>query len=171
MVTASLCIAVLLLALLVLAARADASTWRVPSPLIAAGLLAVFASRLLLQGRVVLSDTIEGGLLASGAVHSGWPIVRAGVGDMKPAAVVGAKVGLYLGAMAVVFTLIAGGAIALAVALRGVSRQSVADDAGTDTRVLARTSGAAPAIPSTGIRFPFALMILAGVTFALWARL
>jgi hypothetical protein len=67
--------------------------------------------------------------------------------------------------------LVAGGVIALIVAARRrVLWSALRGAALTGFWTLARRDTSAPMLVSTGIRFPFALAVLAGSTMALWVK-
>ncbi|MEK7331149.1 MAG: hypothetical protein AAB113_10130, partial [Candidatus Eisenbacteria bacterium] len=71
--------------------------------------------------------------------------------------------------IAVLASLVMGGAISLVVALRrGLLRQALTGAARIGASTLAGTGGVPPV--TTGVRFPFALAVLAGSTIALWLR-
>jgi hypothetical protein len=71
--------------------------------------------------------------------------------------------------IAVLASLVMGGAISLIMALRrGVLRQALVGAAAIGAAALARSPVMPPA--TTGVRFPFALAVFAGSTFGLWFR-
>lgn len=161
---ASLPIALPLLALLVLAAREDARTRRIPNRLILLGLCSAIVVRYFLEGSPGLLSVATGALIAGGLLFPGWLLGWTGAGDVKLMAVSGAWLGATIGGFAVLFSLIAGGVFALVAAVRhGVLRQSVVGAAVLGFWAFAPDRTPAPV--TTGIRFPFAVAILTG-TFA-----
>ena len=84
-------------------------------------------------------------------------------------AAVGAWLAWPQALIAVLASLIMGGVIALIVALRrGMLRQALAGAAVIGAAAFTRSSVLPPV--TTGVRFPFALAVLAGSTFSLWFR-
>lgn len=163
-------IALPLLALLVLAARADVRTRRIPNRLVLLGLISSLIVRCAFEGGPGLQSAAVGALVAGGLLFPGWLLGWTGAGDVKLMAVSGAWLGAAVGGMAVLFSLIAGGVIALFVAIRHKSlKQSLSGAAAMGVWVFSSTTGSAP-VPTTGLRFPFALAILAGSFAALWVR-
>ena len=162
--TVGLPIALPLLATLLLAALEDARTRRIPNALVVASLMLAWSTRLFLDGGSGALSFVTGLLLP--AWFRGWT----GAGDGKLMAVVGAWLGAPQGAMAVLFSLIAGGAIAFAVAMRhGMVRQSLAGAAAMGAWAAAPHAGAPPQ-PLTNLRYPFAFAVLVGTFAALWVR-
>jgi prepilin peptidase CpaA len=109
-------------------------------------------------------------LLAGAILFPGWHLGLMGAGDVKLMAALAAwlgspKAGLY----AVLFSLVAGGVISVAVALRrGILIRTLRNAASLVPRV-AEGVGATGSPPATsGVRIPKALAFLAGSLFALW---
>ena len=105
--------------------------------------------------------------VAGGILLPGWLFRWMGAGDVKLMAAVGPGSPGPRRLIAVLASLVAGGAISLIVAVRrGMLRQALIG-AATIARV---GDGPQPGLPqvTTGVRFPFAVAILAGSTIALW---
>jgi prepilin peptidase CpaA len=168
--TVGLPIALPLLATLLLAAREDARTRRIPIVLVVASLALAFSTRSFLDGGPGALSVLTGLLLAGGLLLPAWFLGWTGAGDVKLMAAVGAWLGAPHGALAVLFSLIAGGAIAFVVATRhGKLRQSLAGAAAMGAWAAAPHAGAPPR-PLTNLRYPFAFAALAGTSAALWVR-
>jgi prepilin peptidase CpaA len=163
-------IALPLLALLLLAAREDVRTRRIPNRLIALGLGTGLIARFLMDGGSGLLSAGAGALLAGALLFPGWLLGWTGAGDVKLMAVSGAWLGPHAGVMAVLFSLIAGGIAAVVVAARhGVLRQSLTSAATMGAWILTPHAARGPLL-TTGVKFPFAVAILAGTAAALWVR-
>ncbi|PYM08406.1 MAG: prepilin peptidase [Candidatus Rokuibacteriota bacterium] len=150
----------------------DLLSRRVPNALTAPALLAGLAVHASLQGWSGLGAALAGMAIAGGILLPGWLAGWMGAGDVKLMAAVGAWFGLAHGTLAALLALIAGGVIAAAVAARhGVLRQSLWGAASLAAwAVSSRGRLAMPQPPTTGIRFPFALAVLAGASAAIWVR-
>jgi prepilin peptidase CpaA len=107
---------------------------------------------------------IAGGVLLPGYLM-GWM----GAGDVKLVAAVGAWLGMPGAVFAVLGSLIAGGVVSVVMAVRqGVLVRTLQGAAMLGMWGVARAGRGAAAPPvTTGIRFPFAVAVLAGSTFAL----
>jgi prepilin peptidase CpaA len=94
-----------------------------------------------------------------------------GAGDVKLMAAAGAWLAWPQAVIALLASLVAGGVIALIVAARRrVLWNAVRGAALTGASIVSRVGGPAPLPVSTGVRFPFALAVLAGSTMALWVK-
>lgn len=163
-------IALPLLALLVLAAREDVRTRRIPNRLVVLGLISSVVVRFAFEGSPGLQSAAMGALVTGGLLLPGWLLGWTGAGDVKLMAVSGAWLGAAVGGMAVLFTLIAGGLFALAVAIRHHAlRQSLSGALAMGLWAMSPHAGPAPG-STTGLRFPFAVAILAGSFAALWVK-
>ena len=92
-----------------------------------------------------------------------------GAGDVKLMAAVGAWLAWPQALIAVLASLVMGGAISLIVAVRrGMLRQALTGAAVIGAAMMSRSPVVPPA--TSGVRFPFALAVFAGATFALWFR-
>jgi prepilin peptidase CpaA len=124
------------------------------------------------RGTAGLADSLLGLLVAGGILLPGWLLGWMGAGDVKLMAAVGAWLGFTLGVFAALAALIAGGVIALFVAVRrGVLRRSLWGAAMLGSWAATRGPGTTPPPVMTGVRFPFAFAVLAGSLSALWVRL
>jgi len=151
------------------AARADVRTRTIPNRLTFPALLLGLAVHGALAGADGFKSSLAGMAVAGGVLLPGWLFRWMGAGDVKLMAAVGAWLAWPQALIAVLASLMMGGAISLIVAARrGVLRQALVGAATIGASVLAR-SPATPAV-TTGIRFPFALAVFAGSTFALWFR-
>lgn len=168
---APLWVAVPVVVLAVLAARADVRARRIPNaltgPAIALALLAHFS----FEGLGGLRGSLLGMLIAGGLLLPGWLLRFTGAGDVKLMAAVGAWFGFPHALMATLFALIAGGVVALVVAARrGILRPTLLNTAWLAAWVM-RPGAVAVTPPATsGVRFPFALAVLAGSIAGLWIR-
>ena len=148
------------------ATRADVRTRTIPNRLTFPALLLGLALHGALGGADGLKSALAGMAVAGGILLPGWLFRWMGAGDVKLMAAVGAWLAWPQGLIAVLASLVMGGVISLIVALRrGVLRQAVTGAAMIGAAAMAH--GPAPP-PTTGIRFPFAVAVLAGSTFALW---
>ena len=155
--------------LVTVAARADVRTRTIPNRLTFPALLLGLAVHGALGGADGLKSSLVGMAVAGGVLFPGWLFRWMGAGDVKLMAAVGAWLAWPQGLIGVLASLVMGGVISLIVALRrGMLRQALAGAAMIGAAVLARSSVVPPV--TTGVRFPFALAVLAGSTFALWFR-
>jgi prepilin peptidase CpaA len=167
----------LLLMFLVAAAVSDVLTYRIPNWLTVSGMLAgVVASTL--DAPVAVMPTVLaslGGLFVGLVCLMPLHALRLmGAGDVKLMAVVGAFIGFPAVLMAILFTLVAGGVMAVVWTLALRLGRRVASNVGGMFRSVAiaawtRTSPVAPAFQSAG-RLPYAVCILAGTTVFLVVR-
>ena len=156
------------LVLVALAARADVRTRRIPNHLTFPALVIALASHAAIGGRDGFASAITGMAIAGGVLIPGWLMGWMGAGDVKLVAAAGAWLGMPGAVLAVLASLVAGGVASLGIALRrGVLRQALQGAAVIAAWGVSRTS---PPPVTTGIRFPFALAVVAGVTFALIVR-
>jgi len=159
------------LVLVTLAARADVRTRKIPNALTFPALLLGLATHLALGGRDGFLASLAGMSVAGVALIPGWLMRWMGAGDVKLMAAAGAWLAFPCAVIALLASLVAGGAIAAVVALRRrVFWLAIQNAALTGAWSLTRAAGAAPAPVTTGIRFPFALAVLAGCTMALWLK-
>ena len=158
-------VAAILAAATGLAAVIDLRTRRIPNAL--TGSLAVVglglaAARL---GTVGIGGAIIGCLLGFAFMLPGNVFGATGAGDVKLFAAAGALLGPATTVRAFLFTAIAGGVLAVVVALR---RRRLAHTIGMTARLVASGTSAAPAIesPAADNRFAYAPAIAIGVVMA-----
>ena len=151
------------------AARADVRTRTIPNRLTFPALLLGLAVHGALGGAEGLKSSLTGMLVAGGVLLPGWLFRWMGAGDVKLMAAVGAWLAWPQALIAVLASLVMGGVISLIVALRkGLLRQALVGAAVIGAAALARSPVTPPV--TTGVRFPFALAVFVGSTFALWFR-
>jgi prepilin peptidase CpaA len=170
---APLWVAAPVIVLVTLAAQADVRTRSIPTRLTCPALLLGLAVHAGVGGIDGLKASLVGMLLAGGVLFPGYLMRWMGAGDVKLMAAVGAWVAFPQAVIAVLASLVAGGVIAMVVAVRrGVLTQALQGAALMGVWALARNgrTAAAPVV-STGVRFPFALAIWVGSTISLWVRL
>jgi prepilin peptidase CpaA len=160
-------VAAILLAML--AARADVRTRKIPNHLTFPAMLLALGTHLALGGVQGFVSSLAGLALAGGVLVPGWLWRWMGAGDVKLMAAAGAWLALPQAVIAVLASLVAGGAIALVLAAKKrVLLTTLRGAALAGAWSLARAPGGA--LPGSGVRFPFALAVLAGCIAALWIR-
>jgi prepilin peptidase CpaA len=164
-------IAVPVVATTVLAAEADVQTRRIPNLLTGPALLLGLIAHGIMGGGHGLSDALLGALIAGGILMPGWLMGWMGAGDVKLMAAIGAWFGFPQGLFVALAALMAGGVIALMVAARrGVLMRSLWGAAMLGSWAMNAGPKIAPPPVTTGIRFPFAIAVLAGSIIGLWVR-
>lgn len=153
--------------LVVLATRADVRSRRIPNHLTFPALAIALASHAAFGGRDGFLDSLTAAAIAGGVLLPGWLMGWMGAGDVKLMAACGAWLGMPGAVIAMLVSLIAGGLISTVMALRAGALRQALQGAALMAAWGARGRGMAV---TTGIRFPFAVAILAGVTFALIVR-
>lgn len=168
---APLWVAVPVVALAVLAARADVRTRRIPNLLTGPAILLALLAHFGFEGFAGLKGALAGMLIAGGLLLPGWFLKFTGAGDVKLMAAVGAWFAFPHALLAALFALIAGGVVAIVVAARrGVLRHTLWNTAWLAAWMTRPGAIAGPPPPGSGIRFPFALAVLAGSIAGLWIR-
>src|SRR4029453_8844005 len=146
----------------------DVRTRTIPNRLTGPALLIGVAVHFALGGPPGAVDALFGALAAGALLFPGWLLKFMGAGDVKLMAAVGAWLGHPGGLIAAVVALIAGGVLALVVAIeRRVLKQALLNCAAIVTWMLSRGRGMRPTLATSGVRFPFAPAVLAGVVFVL----
>jgi len=165
-------VALPVIVLVALAARADVQSRKIPNVLTGPAFLLGLLVHLVLGGATGAGNALLGAAVAGAILLPGWLMGFTGAGDVKLMAAVGAWLGYPGGLVAAVAALVAGGLLAVFVAARrGVLKQALRSTLAVGLALLARRGrGAAPMPASTGVRFPFAPAILAGALFALLKR-
>jgi len=164
-------VAIPVVVLVAWAARADVRTRKIPNRLTFPALLLALALHGAFGGRAGLTASLAGMALCLGATLPGWLFKWMGAGDVKLMTAVGAWLAFPQAGIALLASFVAGGVIALGLALRrGLLRHALESAALIGAWAISGSAlGTAPP-PTTGARFPFALAVLAGSTFALWIR-
>ena len=162
--------AVAILGLTAGAAMIDVRTRRIPNLLVGSAL----AAGLIAQGVGGGTDGLVGGLVgmlvAGGILLPGWLLGWMGAGDVKLMAAAGMWFGFPQSLYATLASLMAGGVIALVMAIRHRSLgRSLRGAAMMGASVVTGARSGSGALGS-GLRFPFAVAILAGCATALWIR-
>ena len=173
-VKAPLWVVIPVLLLTAVAAWEDTRTRKIPNVITGPALLLGIGAQLL-HGWMVHKGwgggllSLVGALVAGAVLLPGWLAKWMGAGDVKLMAAVGAWLGFPLSFYAVLFTLVAGGAIAVVVALRrGILVRSLRGAALLIPGLAARIGRPGPPREEPGFYVPFAFAILVGSLFALW---
>ena len=159
-------VAASVIVLVTAAAQADVRTRIIPNHITFPALLLGLGLHAALGGVAGLQSSLLGMAVAGGVLLPGWLFRWMGAGDVKLMAAVGAWLAWPQAVIAVLASLVMGGAISLIVAARrGMLRRALAGAAAIGAAALARSPVTPPV--TTGVRFPFALAVFAGSTFAL----
>jgi prepilin peptidase CpaA len=169
-VNAPLWVAAPVVILVAVATRADVRSRKIPNLLTGPALLLGVVAHGVLGGPAEAGNAVVGALVAGALLFPGWMFRFMGAGDVKLMAAVGAWLGYPASLLAALVSLVAGGVLAVAVAVRkGVLTQAFRNTAGLAGALLARSKGSSsPPLVTTGVRFPFAPAVLVGAVFALW---
>jgi prepilin peptidase CpaA len=170
---APLWVAVPLVALMMLATRADVRSRRIPNLLVGPALALALVAHAALGGWAGFTGSLAGMLVAGGLLLPGHLARWMGAGDVKLMAAVGAWLAWPLALVAVLAALVAGGLVSLAVAVRRrMLVRTLHGAAAIGFWTLMAPAGPAGGAPAgSGVRFPFAVAAAAGVLFALTVRL
>jgi prepilin peptidase CpaA len=153
----------------IVAAQADVRTRKIPNWLTFPAVLLGLLTHLALGGREGFLASLAGMAVVLVALIPGWLLRWMGAGDVKLMAAMGAWLAYPHAVIALLASLIAGGVIAAAVALRRKALGAAVRNTGF--ALIWSLQRQSPAFfVSTGIRFPFALAILAGCAVASWVR-
>ena len=147
------------------AAVIDLRTRRVPNALTASLVVVALAIAVSGFGRIGLGAALLGGLLGLAFMLPGHLFGGTGAGDVKLFAAAGALLGPSTTVWAFLYTAIAGGVLALVVALR---RRRLAKTLGAAARLASQGASAAREIeaPEADNRFAYAPAIAIGVVLA-----
>ena len=168
---APLWVAAPVVALVVLAARADVRERRIPNALTGPAIVLALLAHFYFEGFAGLRGSLLGMLVAGGLLLPGFFFRFTGAGDVKLMAAIGAWLAFPTALMATLFAFIAGGLVALVIAARrGIVRHTLWNTAWLAAWVMRPGAVAATPPPGSGVRFPFALAVLAGSIAGLWIR-
>ena len=153
------------------AADWDVRTRTIPNRLTGPALLLGLVAHGIAGGGHGLVQGLTGAVVAGGLLLPGWLMGWMGAGDVKLMAALGAWLAYPVSVIATLASLMAGGVIALAVAVRrralgrsllGAARLGLWAASGS------LRAGQSPVV--SGLRFPFAAAILTGCFVSLWMR-
>lgn len=155
-----------------LAVHHDVRGRRIPNWITGPAFLLGLTIHGLVGGMPALLLAVGGALVAGGLLLPGWLMRAMGAGDVKLMAALGAWLALPAALVATLASLLAGGVISMIVAIRHRSLGRALRGA---AQLAVSATGGAPipgaAVTATGLRFPFAVAILAGSLIALCVRL
>lgn len=164
-------IALPVVALCVVATVVDVRTRRIPNWLTGSALLLGLVVHVAVRGVPGLRDSGLGALVAGGLMLPGWLMRWKGGGDVKLMAAAGAWLGLDHGLLAALFSLVAGGLVAVVYALRrGVLKQSLWSASVLGAWAVSGATKSVPPPVTGGVTFPFGIAVLIGSLAALWVR-
>ncbi|TMQ74103.1 MAG: prepilin peptidase [Candidatus Eisenbacteria bacterium] len=155
--------------LLALATRADVRTRTIPNRLTFPAMLLGVAMHTALNGTAGLGASLAGLGLAGAVLMPGYLFRWMGAGDVKLMAAVGAWLAWPLALVAVLASLMMGGAISLVVAMRRRMLRRALLGAGLIAQSVISGSGMSAPV-TTGVRFPFAVAVFAGSIISFWIR-
>lgn len=168
---APLWIALPVIAVAVLAAWADVRERRIPNALTAPAVALALLAHCWFQGFAGLRGSLAGMLVAGALMLPGFIFRFTGAGDVKLMAAVGAWLAFPAALMTTLFAFIAGGLVAVVVAARrGILRHTLWNTAWLAAWVMRPGAVATTPPPGSGVRFPFALAVLAAAIAGLWIR-
>jgi prepilin peptidase CpaA len=168
---APLWVALPVVALAVLAARADVRARRIPNALTGPAIVLALSAHFAFEGWSGLRGSLLGLLVAGGVMLPGWLLRFTGAGDVKLMAAVGAWFAFPQAVIATLLALVAGGVVAIVVAARrGILRHTLWNTAWLAAWVVRPGAVASSPPAGSGVRFPFALAALAGSISGLWIR-
>jgi prepilin peptidase CpaA len=164
--------ALAVVAVTLIAADTDYRSRRIPNLLTLPALLAALAIHAIAGGAHGVGQAALGALVAGGILLPGWLLGWMGAGDVKLMSAVGAWLAWPASLTASLAALIAGGVIALVVAIRHRALgRSLRGAASIGIWALLLPGRKAPPPAASSLRFPFAAAILAGSIISLWVRI
>ena len=168
---APLWVAVPVVVVAILAARADVRARRIPNALTGPAIVLALLAHFWFEGFAGLRGSLAGMLIGAGLLLPGFIFRFTGAGDVKLMAAVGAWFAFPDALMATLLAFIAGGLVAIVVAARRkILRHTLWNTAWLAAWVMRPGAVAATPPPGSGVRFPFALAVLAGSIAGLWIR-
>ena len=158
---------------ILLAAREDLRTRKIPNLITGPAFLLGLVVHLVMGGSQGLLWALAAGVLAGALLLPGWLMKFMGAGDVKLMAAIGAWLGSpRLALYAALFSLVAGGVISIIAAARlGILSRTVRNAVLLLPRVVAGAGPAGAPLETSGVRVPKALAFLVGTFFALWWRM
>lgn len=158
---------------ILLAAREDLRTRRIPNLVTGPAFLLGLAVHLAMGGPGGLLAALAAGALAGALLLPGWLMKFMGAGDVKLMAAIGAWLGSpRLALSAALFSLVAGGIFSVVAAARlGILSRTVRNAALLLPRALTGAGPSGAPLETSGVRVPKALAFLAGTLLASWWRL
>ena len=157
------------LVLVAMATQSDVKSRRIPNRLVGPALLIALATHGVMGGWAGLLGSAAGMLAAAGLLLPGHLARWMGAGDVKLMAAVGAWVAWPQAVVAVLAALVAGGVLAIGIAVRRrIFMRTLHGAAAIGFWALttpAASGSSAPAV--TGVRFPFAVAAALGTIFSL----
>ena len=166
---APLWVVVPVLVLVAMATQADVTSRRIPNRLVGPALLLALTMHGVMGGWAGLLGSVAGLFAAAGLLLPGHLARWMGAGDVKLMAAIGAWLAWPQAVVAVLAALVAGGIVAMAVAIRHrILTRTLHSAAAIGFWALTTPAGSGSSAPAgTGVRFPFAVAAAAGTIFAL----
>ena len=170
--TVPLWVAPCVVVLTALATRADVRARKIPNHLTGPAMLLGLLSHMVLGGTEGFLGSALGLLVGGALLFPGWMVGWMGAGDVKLMAAVGAWLAWPQALFGTLAALIAGGVIALVMAARSrMLGRSLWGAAVLGSWIMTRAGGGTPPPVTSGLRFPFAIAIMAGSVVAMWVRI
>lgn len=165
-------VAVAVLVTAAVAVGSDVATRKIPNWITGSALLLALLAHAVAGGMPRVLLACGGALLAGGLLLPGWFMGAMGAGDVKLMAAIGAWLAFPGALVATLASLVAGGIISMIVAIRHRSLgRALRGAAQLAASVTAGSPAQGGAMTPTGLRFPFAVAILAGSLIGLCVRL
>jgi prepilin peptidase CpaA len=158
---------------ILLAAREDLRTRKIPNLITGPALLLGLTVHLATGGPSAGLWALSAGVLAGALLLPGWLMKFMGAGDVKLMAAIGVWLGSpRLALYAALFSLVAGGGISIIAAARlGILSRTVRNAVLLLPRVVTGSGPGGAPLETSGVRVPKALAFLVGTLFALWWRM